>query len=330
MVQLTVESVLHYLNDSDYTVEGLQSKVKSKSIKNVSSLNTGTASDISFCSAEEYKGLLSIAHSNSGVILCKKSMEGQIYPNQKKDQLLVFVDNPRLEFTRIAKKIKVHSNKIGKSANSVIAESAEIGENCYVGDFAVIGDNCKIGSNTFIDSRVNLQNCEIGNNCVVQPNTVIGSDGFAFERDFDTLELEKFPHFGKVVIEDDVEIYTNCSIARGSLSNTIIESGTKIDALCHVAHNVHIGKNTELTAGTVIGGSTGIGDNCWLGLNSTVKNKLKIGDKVIIGSGSSVISDIDNEDIVAGIPAKSIKQKITANREKLFLMAGQTHPDLLN
>jgi UDP-3-O-[3-hydroxymyristoyl] glucosamine N-acyltransferase len=213
------------------------------------------------------------------------------------------------------------------SSKSVISESAEVGKDCYIEDFVVIGDDCKIGDNTFIDSRVNLQNCQIGDNCIVQPNVVIGSDGFAFERDSVNLELEKFPHFGKVLVEKDVEICSNCSIARGSLSDTVIEQGTKIDALCHVAHNVHIGKNTELTAGTIIGGSTKIGENCWLGLNSTVKNKLKIGNKVIVGSGSSVISDIDEEDIVAGVPARSIKKKINANKEKLFLMAGQLNPD---
>jgi UDP-3-O-[3-hydroxymyristoyl] glucosamine N-acyltransferase len=116
-------------------------------------------------------------------------------------------------------------------------------------------------------------------------------------------------------------------VARGSLSDTIIGQGTKIDALCHIAHNVNIGKNTELTAGTIVGGSTTIGNNCWLGLNSTIKNKIKIGDQVIVGSGSSVISDVIDEDIVAGVPAKSIKKKVTANKEKLFLMTGQLKSD---
>jgi UDP-3-O-[3-hydroxymyristoyl] glucosamine N-acyltransferase len=309
MVQWTVESILRYLNDSDYVVEGQQSKIKYKSVTDVSSLNSATGSDISFCSADEYKGLLSISRSNAGVILCKKSMEGQIYPNKNKDQHLIFVDNPRLEFTRLAKEIKDMPSKVGISSTAVISESVEVGKDCYIGDFVVIGDDCKIGDNTFIDSRVNLQNCQIGDNCIVQPNVVIGSDGFAFERDSVNLELEKFPHFGKVLVEKDVEICSNCSIARGSLSDTVIEQGTKIDALCHVAHNVHIGKNTELTAGTIIGGSTKIGENCWLGLNSTVKNKLKIGNKVIVGSGSSVISNVDDEDVVTGIPARSIKYK---------------------
>lgn len=329
MVQWTVESLLNHLIDSSYIIEDQKTKFKSKLITDVSSLYEGTSSDISFCSADENKGIMAISRSNAGVILCKKSMQGQVSPKQNKDQLLVFVQNPRLEFTRLAKKISRQRPKVGISPNAVIGESARIGRDCYIGDHVVIGKGCVIGDNTKIDSKVNLQNCVIGDDCIIQPNTTIGSDGFAFERSSETLELEKFPHYGKVVIENDVEIYANCSIARGSLSDTTIGQGTKIDALCHVAHNVSIGKNTELTAGTVIGGSTQIGNNCWLGLNSTIKNKLKIGNKVIVGSGSSVISDIQDEDIVAGVPAKSIKNKITANKDKLFLMAGQAKYDLI-
>jgi UDP-3-O-[3-hydroxymyristoyl] glucosamine N-acyltransferase len=324
MVQWTVESLLKHITDSNYTIQGYS---ESKSIRNVSSLHTGTRDDISFCSSEEYKGILSISQSNAGVILCKKSMEGHVYPNHKDGQLLIFVDNPRLEFTRLAKRITPNPQKVGMSKSSVIADSAKIGRDCYIGDYVVIGDNCTIGNNTIIESKANLQNCKVGDNCFIQPNTTIGSDGFAFERADKTLDLEKFPHYGKVVIGNDVEIFANCSIARGSLCDTIIGPGTKIDALCHIAHNVEIGKNTELTAGTIIGGSTSIGNNCWLGLNSTIKNKIKIGDKVIVGSGSSVIYDIVDEDIVAGVPAKSIKKKVTANKEKLFLMAGQSRSD---
>jgi UDP-3-O-[3-hydroxymyristoyl] glucosamine N-acyltransferase len=325
MIQWTVESLLQHITDSDYTIQGQKSN--SKSIRNVSSLHTGTSDDVSFCSSEEYKGMLSISQSNAGVILCKKSMEGLVYPNHKEGQLLIFVDNPRLEFTRLAKRITHALPKVGISKSSVIADSAKIGRDCYIGDYVVIGDNCTVGNNAIIESKANLQNCIVGDNCSIQPNTTIGSDGFAFERAGNTLDLEKFPHYGKVVIENDVEIFANSSVARGSLSDTIIGQGTKIDALCHIAHNANIGKNTELTAGTIVGGSTIIGNNCWLGLNSTIKNKIKIGDQVIVGSGSSVIYDVIDEDIVAGVPAKSIKKKVTANKEKLFLMAGQSKSD---
>lgn len=322
MVQWTVESLLKCI-DSSYILEGQ----KSRSIKSISSLHNATNDDVSFCSSDEYKDILSISKSNAGVILCKRSMEGFVYPKNKDGQLLVFVDNPRLEFTKIAKRINPEPPKVGISPHSIVSDSAKIGRDCFIGDFVVIGDNCTIGDNTLVDSRVNLQNCTIGSSCLIQPNTTIGEDGFAFERDGDTLELEKFPHYGRVLIGNNVEIFANCSIARGSLSDTIIEQGTKIDALCHIAHNVNIGRNSELTAGAIIGGSTSIGNNCWIGLNSTIKNKIRIGDKVIVGSGSSVIYNIKDEDIVAGVPAKSIKKKVTANKDKLFLMAGQIKSD---
>ena len=213
----------------------------------------------------------------------------------------------------------------GISNNAIVADSAIIGKDCYIGDFAIIGEDCIVGENTTIDSRAVVRNSQIGNNCVIQAGTIIGSDGFAFERDNESLELEKFPHCGRVLIGNNVEIFTNCSIARGSISDTVIEDGTKIDALCHIAHNVHIGKNTQVTAGTVIGGSTRIGNNCWLGLNSTIKHKIKVGDNVIVGSGSSVIHDVEDRDIVAGAPAKSIKHKLNISDDKLFLMGGQTN-----
>jgi UDP-3-O-[3-hydroxymyristoyl] glucosamine N-acyltransferase len=148
----------------------------------------------------------------------------------------------------------------------------------------------------------------------------LGSDGFAFERD-EGGELEKFPHTGYVRLGNNVEICTNSSVARGSLSDTSIGNGTKLDALVHIAHNVTVGNNCELTAGTIIGGSTSVGDTSWTGLNSTLKNGIKVGRNVIVASGASVINDVSDGDIVAGVPARSIKHKV--NTDEVFLMAGQ-------
>ena len=171
------------------------------------------------------------------------------------------------------------------------------------------------------DRAVIVQKCVIRDNCIIEPGVTIGADGFAYEREDRTLKLERFPHIGGVTIGNNVDVCANSSIARGSISNTVIGDGTKFDALVHVAHNVIIGRNCELTAGTIIGGSTTIGDSCWTGLNSTLKNKIHIGNKVIVGAGALVIHDVQDEDIVAGVPAKSIKYKVTS--DKLFLMAGQ-------
>jgi UDP-3-O-[3-hydroxymyristoyl] glucosamine N-acyltransferase len=193
----------------------------------------------------------------------------------------------------------------------VISDTVKIGMKCKVGHFSKIGKNCRIGNNVTIGDSVTIeQNTMIGNNCRFQSGIIIGADGLSYERDEHSFELERFPHIGGVKIGDNVEVSSNCSIARGSLSDTIIGDGTKLDALVHIAHNVEIGRNCVLAAGTIVGGSTKIGDASWCGLNCTIKHKLRIGTSVTIGNGSSVINDVPDGEIVEGVPAKSIKHKV--------------------
>lgn len=308
-----VKSVL-----SDLAID-FQSEGSNMKVNNFSSIGEATQDDLAFCWHIGEKGLSLISKSKGGVIICKKEMQGLVSPNGR--QLLIFTDSPRLAFVRVAKKMHGQDQVVGISQRATISEKSTIGSNCYIGDYVVIGDNCSIGNNTAIYDRVSLvQNCVIGNNCVIQSGASLGSDGFAFER-YDTGELEKFPHRGYVRIDNNVEISANCSIARGSLSDTKIAEGTKLDALVHIAHNVCIGKNCELTAGTIIGGSTIVGETSWTGLNSTLKNGINVGKNVIVASGASVIHDVPDGDIVAGVPAKSIKHKV--NTDEVFLMAGQ-------
>jgi UDP-3-O-[3-hydroxymyristoyl] glucosamine N-acyltransferase len=318
-----------------YSIYSSKEDFDSTSIYGVKDIKSASSEDLSFCSLDDAeKAIMAISKSNAKVIICHQSLENLVYPRSGKQQSLIFVKNPRMVVMKIIngiyyspsvnrKKRTLRNDKIVVAPlTSTISKSARIGECCSIGNFTKIGDRCIIGDNTVVGDHVIIeQNTRIGKNCIIQPGTVIGADGFAYERLEDTLELQRFPHIGGVVLGNNVEICSNCSIARGSLSDTVIGEGTKLDALVHVAHNVEIGRHCALTAGTIIGGSTRIGDMCWTGLNSTVKHKVKIGNKVIIGSGASVINDIDDEDIVAGVPAKSIKHKVRSNQ--LFLMAGQ-------
>jgi UDP-3-O-[3-hydroxymyristoyl] glucosamine N-acyltransferase len=292
-----------------------------KKIKGVSSIKDAREDELSFCYHEGEKGVSLISKSNAGVILCKMSMEGLVHPKSGA-QAFFFLDNPRLVFVQITNKLYNKKKTIvGISPHSVISETAKIGSHCYIGDYVVVGDNCEIGDNAIIYDRVSLvQNCHIGNNCIVQPGVTMGADGFAFER-HPTGELERFPHLGGVKLGNNVEICANTNIARGSLSDTIIGDGTKIDAMVQIAHNVVIGTNSEVTTGTIIGGSTSIGNMCWTGLNSTLKDNIKIGNNVLIAAGAVVIHHVQDGDIVAGVPAKSIKEKVSS--DLLFLMSGQ-------
>lgn len=297
-----------------------------KIVKGFSSITEAKEDQASFCWYDKEKGLALISQTNAGVIFCKKSMKGLVHP--KPGIQYFFLDNPRLVYIHTMNLFFRNKKMEWISPTAKISKTAKIGANCNIGNFVIIGENCVIGENIIIGDRVSVvQNCSIGNNCIIQSGTVIGEDGFAFER-YPDGNLVRFPHIKGVKIGDNVEISTNSSIARGSLSDTVIGNGTKIDALVHVAHNVVIGESCELTAGTIIGGSTRIGDMSWIGLNSTLKDNIRIGKKVIIAAGAVVINDVPNEDIVAGVPARSIKDKVTSNQ--LFLMAGQQNRGVLN
>jgi UDP-3-O-[3-hydroxymyristoyl] glucosamine N-acyltransferase len=300
----------------------------SSTISSIAPIKKACHKDLSFCSSEGDDAIRDISTSSAGVILCNKSIKQTMSQirEHKQWQCLIFLDNPRLTIMRIINLIydRKKSESCRVSQTAIVSKTVKVGKNCSIGDFCVIGENCEIGDNTIIHDRVSiLQNTRIGRNCEIQPGVVIGADGFSFERNTETLEFERFPHIGGVQIGDNVIICSNCSIARGTLSDTIIGNGTKINALVHIAHNVEIGRDCACSAGVTIGGSTIIGDTCWIGQNSTLKHKIKIGSKVIVASGATVVNNIGDEDIVGGVPAKSIKHKVTCN--KLFLMSGHTY-----
>jgi len=308
-----IESILESLN-FPYTAEG--QSVKFNAIRSVTE---ASETDLTFCYYEGEKAVSLINKSKAAIILCKKSMEGTVHPHP--EQQLIFVENPRFVIVKVINLVYEKKKLSGISPDAVISDTSKIGQNCYVGHNVVIGENCIIGDDTVIYDRVSIvQNTTIGNKCIVQPGVTLGADGFAFER-YENEELIRFPHIRGVKVGNNVEICANTNIARGSLSDTIIGDGTKIDAMVQIAHNVVIGRNSEITTGTIIGGSTKIGDSCWTGLNSTLKDNIRLGDHVLVAAGAVVIRDVPDKDIVAGVPARSIREKVKT--DMLFVMAGQ-------
>lgn len=150
---------------------------------------------------------------------------------------------------------------------------------------------------------VKLNIVKLGKNVKVKEGTVIGTDGFGYERN-EKNELEKFPHYGKVIIQDYVDIGANCTIDRGNLHNTVIGKGTKIDNGVHIAHNVKIGKHCLIGPHSVILGSCEVGDYTTIWTNVIVREHVKVGSKVVIGACSYVNRDVSSNTKVWGIPAK--------------------------
>lgn len=208
-------------------------------------------------------------------------------------------NNPRLDFIRVLgwlidnclleekKKGFVHPDAYINST-SVIEDGAQIGRGCVIGPYSHISRHVVLG-----------ENVKIGN------SVIIGHDGFGFERD-ENGTPHHFPHLGQVVIGDNVEIGNLCTIARGNLENTCIESDVKIDDHVYIAHNVKVIQKTLVMSGVHLNGRVQVGEGCWLGTGALVREGQVIGDRAIIGMGSVVVSDVASGSKVAGNPAREI------------------------
>jgi UDP-3-O-[3-hydroxymyristoyl] glucosamine N-acyltransferase len=196
--------------------------------------------------------------------------------------------------------------RVGKNVR--IGENVSIGNNCIFGNdvnifpFSYIGNNVEIGDNsTIYPHSVILDGTKIGNDVKIYPGVVIGSDGFGYHRIGG--ELEALPHIGRVVIGDRVEVGALTMIDRGTLGNTIIGAGTKIDNSVHIAHNVKIGKNVIILAQVGIAGSCEVGENVVIAGQVGIADHVKIGKNAVVAAKSGVAKDVKAGEVVFGYPA---------------------------
>ena len=183
---------------------------------------------------------------------------------------------------------------------AVIGKDVFIGANVTIGR-CIIGDNCRIYPNVVVYDRT-----IIGNNVSIHAGAVICSDGLGCQRLPDG-RLFEFPQMGGVVIEDDVYIGANTQITSGSLSDTIIGKGSKINALSFIGSNCKLGENIWITGSTMLAGSVIIGKNTNIFSRVIIRDQCQIGEAVTIGMGSVVTKNIPNNEIWIGNPAKKIK-----------------------
>lgn len=229
-------------------------------------------------------------------------------PPQNSNVIFIQTGHPRLVFSKILNEFSkqdVHP-KVDETAS--ISASAEIGENVHIGRYAVIGENVTIGKGTIIYDHVTIYpNTEIKENGIIHSGAVLGGDGFGYVRDEFNKPI-KIKHIGGLLIHEDVEIGCNSCIDRGTLSNTIIGANTKISNQCNISHNVSIGERVMICAKACVNGSTTIKDDVWISPGSVINNGLLLEKNCTVGSGAVVIKDVKQNDVVAGVPAKSIKK----------------------
>ncbi len=188
-------------------------------------------------------------------------------------------------------------------ALAVIGPGVRIGAGCWIGSHCVIGEGAVLGAATRLFPHVTLYpGVKLGERCAVHSGTRIGGDGFGYV--FHAGVHHKVPHVGGCVIEDDVEIGTNCTIDRGSIGQTLIGAGTKLDNLVHVAHNVRIGKLCLLAASVAIAGSTVIGDGVTFAGQVGVTGHVKVGSRAVLTAQTGVVTDVPEGETWGGFPSR--------------------------
>ena len=151
-----------------------------------------------------------------------------------------------------------------------------------------------------------INKVKVGSNCIIHSGTVIGHDDFSYTEDqYHNKTMIK--HYGGVDIGKNVFIGANSVINRGTIDDTVINEGCKIDAFCHISHNVRLGEKSSLISGTRLYGSVKTGGNVYIA-SAIVKNQLTIEENAVIGMGSVVLTDTDKNAVVAGIPAKPLRK----------------------
>jgi UDP-3-O-[3-hydroxymyristoyl] glucosamine N-acyltransferase len=177
------------------------------------------------------------------------------------------------------------------AARSVIGDGAIVADGASIGPGAVVGPRCRVGESTRIHANVTLvEDVRIGKRCIIHPGAVIGCDGFG--NAWSDTGWVKVPQIGGVEIGDDVEIGANTTIDRGSIEDTVIGNGVRLDNLIQIAHNVRIGEHTAMAAQSGVSGSTVIGKRCMFAGQSGLVGHITICDDVVIGGATMVSKDI--------------------------------------
>lgn len=238
------------------------------------------------------------------ILVGEKVVYSEVLQDQKKTLLVVC--NPRQALAVIGNAFFLEKKTPGIHPTAIVEPEAKIGKDVYIGPYTVIG-KAEIGDNCIISAFVKIHdNVKIGHHCFFKEGAVIGGAGFGFETDENGNRF-RFPQLGKVVIGNFVEVGANSTIDRGALSDTVIGDYTKMDNLCHIAHNNVVGKNCIFTAGSIVSGSCEIGDNTWVGPNSTINNWIKVGSDSLIGIGSTVVMKVKDGTKVFGVPAEKVE-----------------------
>lgn len=273
----------------------------SASFKGISKIDFSEENSLSFLANEKYQHHLE--GCKASVVLVNETLEA-VRPTHI---TYVRVEDAYLAFCLVLNRYFNPAKKsAGIAPSAVIHPKAVIGEGVYIGPLVVIeagavigneaivearsyiGENVRLGERSLLHPNVTVyRECSIGSDCIIHSGTVIGSDGFGHAPRKDGTYV-KIPQLGNVIIEEEVEVGSNCTIDRATMGSTIIRKGVRLDNLIQIAHNVEIDRHTVIAAQTGIAGSTYIGKHCIIAGQVGIVGHISIADRTQIGAQSGV------------------------------------------
>ncbi len=264
--------------------------------------------------AVDARALEAALGSPAGAILASTGLrrERDLDATASSDPRLVWVAEARYAFSLAADRLFQEAGPAGVHATAVVAATATLGEGTSVGAGAVIEEGVRTGMRCRIGPRVVVHaGTTLGDRVVVQAGAVLGATGFGYARDPETGRYLLFPQQGSLRIESDVEIGANSTIDRGALGETRIGSGSKIDNLVHIGHNVRIGRDVVIAAQTGVSGSSVIEDGAVVAGQVGIAEHVTIGPGVILGAKCGVPTGKRLRgpgEVFWGIPARPIRE----------------------
>lgn len=273
-------------------------------VSQVSSIRLASHHSIVYCEHEKF--LDEALTSPAAAVIAGEFAEGS-----SGSKPLLIARQPRLAFALAGRQLRSRRKAGGfVHPTAIVPPTAGFGKDVLIGAFVVLGDHTVIGdrvcigagtcigshvvvgSDSEIHSRVTIYHgTTIGHHAVLHAGAVLGSDGFGYVRDEETGHYFQMPQVGRLIIGDHVEIGANVTIDRGGLEDTVIGSGTKIDNLVHIGHNVKLGEDVVIAAQTGISGSSTIGAGAILGGQVGIGEHAHLEDGVILGGQSGVLSN---------------------------------------
>jgi UDP-3-O-[3-hydroxymyristoyl] glucosamine N-acyltransferase len=278
-------------------------------IEGPGTIDAAGPAEVAFCSASAPMALERARRTRAGLALVDDALVEGLGGEHLSATVVVRSEQARLDFARVvghffapaAPPPGIHPSAV-VAPGAMIDPSAAIGPLCTVADAVEIGAGCVLHAGVHLYTGVRL-----GRHVTVHSGTVVGADGFGYERDREGA-LVAIPHVGGVVIEDDVQIGANAAIDRGAIEDTWIGRGACIDNLVHVAHNVRIGRGTAVIAHAMVAGSVTLGERAWIAPTACLRDGIAVGDDAMVGLGAVVTHDVPCGETVLGNPARGLDE----------------------